>query len=49
MSNKIKIKIVNKKLPNGFDEFWDNFDEKKYLDYLNAKKKYRIKKIISQN
>ncbi len=43
------IKIVNKELPKGFRQHWDNFNAKAYKKYLDAKEDWRIKKMKQQN
>lgn len=36
-------KIVEKKLPEGFYDFWDRFNKDLYEKYLEKKKAHRIK------
>lgn len=43
------VKIVNKELPEGFYEFWDNFDSEAYEKYLDEKEKWRIEKMKKEN
>lgn len=43
------VKIVNKELPEGFHEFWDNFDQEAYEKYLDEKEKWRIEKMKKEN
>jgi len=49
MSQKIKIRLVNDKLPKGFNNFWDTFNKEAYDKYLEEKEKWRIEKMKKEN
>lgn len=46
---KIKLKIVDRSIPDGCISYWDNFNTNAYERYLEAKEAFRIKKMKQQN
>jgi len=39
-----KNNIINKTIPDGFKDFWDNFNLKLYEKYIKEKEKYILNK-----